>query len=238
MFLRAQYLPLICLAACTEPSGTPLSELPSPELAIVAGPLLVEVEVRYRHTETEANEPCALLAGDFEAKVNGVAMPITERGAAKQGGCTWPALRLDHPAAAARTTLVLRDPSLTITADLADVLAPRSAQLVPEGPWTFTPGQAVTLQWSPASDLATHTPYPAFVYDDPSRGTVFAPAAATVVADRITVQTPNVAISGGTLQVTLYTNPPGSGVDPPPSCTGATCSLMKLPQFAHLIDSR
>jgi hypothetical protein len=232
MMLRARYLPLTLLAACTEPSGTPLSELPSLELAIGAGPLLVDVEVRYRH---EANEPCAILAGDFEATVNGMAMPITERGAAKQGGCTWPALRLDHPPAAVRTTLVLRDPSLTITADLADVLAPRSAQLVPDGPWTFTPGQAVTLQWSPASDLATHTPYPAFVYDDPSRGTVFAPTTATVVGDRITFQTPNVAISGGTLQVTLFTKAPG-GIDPLLTCTGASCSFALGPQFAHLID--
>lgn len=169
--IRVGYLILTLLAACTEPPGTPLSELPSPELAIIAGPQSVAVEIRYNHMKTEPPQPCAILASDAEATVNGMPMTIIERGATKLGGCTWPVLQLDHPAAAAQTTLVVRDPSLTITADLADVLAPRSAQLVPDGPWTFAPGQAVTLQWSPASDLTQYSPYTAFVYDDPPRGT-------------------------------------------------------------------
>jgi hypothetical protein len=243
MIVRARYLPLTLLAACTEPSGTPLAELSSPELRITAGPIFVEVELRYKQTQTGMIQDCAVLADDFAATVNGKEMTITERGgpgvpALADEVCTWPVLRLDHPAAAAQTKLVLRDPSRMITADLADLLAPRSAQLVPDGPWTFTPGQAVTLQWSPASDLARYWPYPAFVYDDPSRGgTVLAPTLATLDGDRITVRMPDVAISGGTLQVTLFLNPPGRGIDPPPPCTGATCILLKMPQFAHLIDS-
>lgn len=212
-----------------------LSELPFPELEITAGPSSVRVEIRYRYTELI--QPCAMLADDFAATVNGVPMTITERGAAEEGGCTWPGLRLDNPAAAPRTSLVLGDPSPVITADLADMLALRSAQLVPDGPWTFTPGQAVTLQWSPASDFATHRPDVAFVYDDPSRGsTIFAPALATIAGDRITVRTPSVAIMG-TLQVTMYTTAP-DGIDPSLSCTGASCAFTKAPQFAHLIESR
>lgn len=68
---------------------------------------------------------------------------------------------------------------------LGDLLAMRSVQLVPDGPWTFTPGQEITLQWSPQQDLAMYVPLICFNPDAPSStgGTC---ATFTIADDRIT----------------------------------------------------
>lgn len=229
-------LALTVLAACLE--GDPdadtkrLSELPAPPLLFHANPRAVDVIINF---DPYAIGACAVLDDGFEATVNGVPITITHRGASvgsiySGDPCSSPELHLDNPPVAAAATVVLRYPRHTIIVDLADLLAPRSAQLVPDGPWTFTPGQAVTLQWSPRSDFTTYTPSIRFVSD-------YLPV--TVVDDRMSFTLPDVTAAG---ELGLFMKLPGQHRQPPyedvidwPSCTGASCQLWQTPQILQPI---
>jgi hypothetical protein len=230
-------LVLTALSACLG-NGDPdadtkrLSELPAPKLLFAANQRFVWVEIDVDPWSVRA---CAILDDSFQATLNGVPMTITHRGESvgsiySGDPCISPELRLDNPPVAAAAMLVMSYPRHTITVDLADLLAPRSAQLVPDGPWTFTSGQAVTLQWSPRSDFTTYTPSIRFVYD-------YLPV--TVVDDRMSFTLPDMRAAGG---LELFMKLPGQHRQPPygdvidwPSCTGASCQLRQTPQVIQPI---
>jgi hypothetical protein len=236
---------LVCLAllectACLDLSdlGDPdaptrrLSELPPPQLMLAANSRSVGVTFGF---DPVAIGACPVLDDGFEATVNGTRMTITERGASLGSiyadACGWPELHLDNPPVALAATIEMHYPGHTITVDLADLLAPRSATLVPDGPWTFKPGQQITLQWSRSEDFATYTPRIAFRKDLSDNLPV------TVVDDRMSFMLPTVA-TAGTLEIAMKlpdVRPHGGfGIDWPP-CAGAWCQLVQTPQVIQPI---
>jgi len=122
------------------------------------------------------------------------------------------------------------DQLIAIRIDLGDLLAMRSVQPVPDGPWMFTPGQDITLQWSPKEDLANYVPSICFTPDAPS-STGSTCATFTIAGDRITFALPGVK-SPGRLDISLQ----GDGDWLP--CSGARCQLSNTPQFTHPIAWR
>jgi hypothetical protein len=103
---------------------------------------------------------CAVLGDDFEGFINEVPMQVVHRGSAMDDDgeeCKVPSLLFKgDPPAASNTVITLRDRSRAVTCDVGDAFAPRTIQLLPDGPWEFAPGQEVALQWFPATDLERH----------------------------------------------------------------------------------
>jgi hypothetical protein len=213
----------------------PLSTLPSPTLVIKANLRKVEVFVQLDAFDARA---CPVLDESFEASVNTTPMVIAERGASidsiySSEPCRWPRVVLDNPPAAASATISMTYPEHSIRVRLLDLLASRSAQPVPDGPWTFTPGQTITLQWLPADDLAARTPTIYFVTDDlPQTGIEYTFLRVAVTGDRMTFALPNVT-TPGSLQITLRN--PSDIMVPKLECMGGTCQLVETPQFVQHI---
>ena len=205
-----------------------LSELPSPHLLLTANSRTVGVTITFN---VDSIASCPTLDDSFEAAVNGVPMAIKNRGVAagslySSDPCAWPRLELDNPSAASTAMIVMSYPRHTISIDLADLLTPRSAQLVPDGPWTFTLGQTITVQWSPVSDLTKYTPSLIIDPDDGSRSSY---PVATVVGDRMSFPLSDVTLPA-TLEITMQMDRRGEISWP---CAGATCRLIDTPQFIH-----
>ena len=139
-------------------------------------------------------------------------------------------LQLDNPPLAPASVIQMSFSGNGIRIDLGDLLAMRSVQPVPDGSWTFTPGQPITLQWSPEEDLAMYVPLICFTPDAPSStgGTC---ATFTIAGDRLTFELPGVT-TPGRLDIFLQ----GDGDWLP--CPGARCQLAKTPQFTHPIAWR
>lgn len=155
---------LAILPACVESdpkAGTQkLSELSPPHIGFSASVDEVSVEISSVFDE---DRKCAVLDDSFDARVNGRTMQIISRGQAVDSPfstepCAPAVLQLDHLDPSPTASIGISYPNHSITIDLADMLVVRTAQLVPEGAWTFTPGQHVTVQWTPATDLALHGP--------------------------------------------------------------------------------
>jgi hypothetical protein len=107
----------------------------------------------------------------------------------------------------------------------------RAVQPVPDGPWTFTPGQPITLPWSPEQDLAMYVPRVCFTPDVPSpTGGIC--ATFTIAGDRMTFALPGVT-SPGRLDFFLQ----GDGDRLP--CSGAArCEIVNAPQLTHPVAWR
>jgi hypothetical protein len=216
----------------------PLSLLPPPKLVITANLRKVRVFIELDAFKAGA---CPVLDDSFEASVDATPMVIADRGASidsifSSGPCTWPKLELDNPPAAADAAIAMTYPEHSIAVDLLDLLAPRSARLVPDGPWTFTPGQTITLQWSPAEDLVDLTPTIYFVTDSlPQTGTELTYLPAKVTDDRMTFALPN-STSPGSLEITLWDF--RETTVPKLECMGASCQLVVTPQVVQHIAWR
>jgi hypothetical protein len=105
---------------------------------------------------------CAQLDPTFKATLDGVELPRVDAGewrcyGPSGPGCVAPTLQLSAPAASPDATLVLSDRSTTLTLALGDLLAERTAT-PPGGNWSFLARQTVSVQWSPATDLASSSP--------------------------------------------------------------------------------
>jgi hypothetical protein len=210
----------------------PLSQLPAPRVDVVANASKVFVGFK---VDAFATGACPVLDDDFRATVNDVAIPIVARGASVEAevpgdGCKWPVLQLDNPPLAPASVIQMGFSGSGIRIDLGDLLAMRSVQPVPDGPWMFTPGQDITLQWSPKEDLANYVPSICFTPDAPS-STGSTCATFTIAGDRITFALPGVK-SPGRLDISLQ----GDGDWLP--CSGARCQLSNTPQFTHPIAWR
>jgi len=193
-----------------------ITRLPDRLIQFSASPASVSVFIQY---QPQALGACALLLPSFHASVGDTEMTIVERGAYTTPGfvdCRVPRLSLDHPPLAAASTLTLQDASGTLTIDLKDLLAPRSAQPVPPGPFTFTPGQVVTLRYAPASDLNVSVTTVNFEDDTPGKETLVA-LPISIAGELITMTMPG-HVGTGTLSFLLAGSPvvPPSPADPAP----------------------
>lgn len=211
----------------------PLSKLSGIKLEMSAGPSEVFVSIT---VDALANGACPVLDDSFQATLDGTPMTITSRGTSldsiySSGPCGWPHVELDHPPPADHASIAMIDPGHVIAVDLLDLLAPRSAQLVPDGPWTFKPGQTITVQWSPAEDLASGMPVVDFVADGTSGNGEYDHVPVAVAADRasMTLVLPTTT-SSGHLEFWVH----GNSIDISwPHCTGAVCRLSQTPQIAR-----
>lgn len=216
----------------------PLSSLPPPRLLIQANLRKVTVFIELDAFDVKG---CPVLDDSFAASLHGTPMEIAHRGTSidsiySSDPCLFPRLVLENPPASASAAIEMTYPKHSIAVDLLDLLAPRSAQLVPDGPWTFTPGETITLQWSPAEDLDDHVPTVYFVTDDsPQTGIRYTLLPVTVTDDRLTFALPR-EITPGSLQITLRKR--GAITVPNLECTGATCQLLETPQIVQHIAWR
>jgi hypothetical protein len=202
--MRALTLSLALLVGCGENEDAPidlptrpLSQLPAPTVDLAADASRVFVGFM---VDAFAEGACPVLDDNFQATLNDVPIPILARGASIESddtndACQWPVLQLDNPPLAPVSVIQMSFSGNGIRIDLGDLLAMRSVQLVPDGPWTFTPGQQITLQWSPQQDLAMYVPLICFNPDAPS-STGVSCATFTIAGDQITFALPATTSSG------------------------------------------
>lgn len=204
-----------------------LEDMPGLTLIVGASPVRAVVEIDFRM------DWCVILHDSFSAKINGAALPIENPGGGDESSCDRPRLRLDMPPTAAISTLSIEDDSVRVDIGLGDLVAPRTMQLVPEGPWIFDVGQTVTARYSPMADLYAPTArlvlsYPASVGTLPElRNIPF-----TASGDELTFVVPDHVGPG---QLELRTPPPGP--EPWP-CPPLTCLRVDPPRFAQPIEIR
>lgn len=156
--MRALILPVLVLAGCVD-DGVRVATLAEmqPRIEIVVGLTMPSLSVKLEYDAFLVGD-CAMLRDDFSARIGDVELPIAERGESLDDStyepyCDVPTLYTEHRPQLPGAILELRDPSLTIQCDLEDALLARSVTPVPAGPWTFSPGQRVTVRWTPMSDL-------------------------------------------------------------------------------------
>lgn len=137
------------LTGCVSgPNDVSLAELPSLGLDFATG-AGVNVQLRYN---TSAIEPCAALAADVTATFDGVPMTV-RRGGGETEECLEPSLYGTFLPQAEAHTLVIEDPTRTITLDLGDRLTPREVTKVPAGPLDLVAGETYTFRTNVPADL-------------------------------------------------------------------------------------
>jgi len=153
-------------------------------------------------------DPCPVVQPDLVAHFDGVEVPIVERGAFIEYGfdeyelhCAPPRLHVETAPPYGLARLELHDASGTVTCVLPDLAATRALALVPPGPWAFRQGKLVTVQWSPASDLAVLAPQ---IRVRDSRGNRTSAEGLTIDDDRLTFRTPTVAPGPYDLEISLH----------------------------------
>lgn len=234
------WLSLTMLVACTwdnDPDAPVLglSHFSAAKVGFHANPRQVFVVIE---TDAFGVGACPILEDGFRAAVNGVAMEITSRGESLDSiyasePCRWPTMNLDGPPIGADAVIAISYPGHAIQVGLADLLAPRSAHLVPDGPWTFTPGQTITLQWSPKEDFAIYTPTVDFVTDDSLQtGIRYTYLQAAITDDRMTFALPTETLPGK-LEVAMQKS--SQVYIDWPRCDGASCQLVQTPQWVQPI---
>ena len=211
------------LGGCFGPSYvdkvTPLAEIPDLELELRRGTgstTLIELTF-----DPEQLEGCVIASPSLGGSINGAPLAIGVRGRSDRSldgywlGCDEPRLGTLVPVQPPGH-FVVADDSLTITGEVGDALLPRAMTPVPDGPWTFAPGQTVTVRWTPASDLAAAAPV---VHLDTHGVThTFATPPATD-GDLITFTMPNDARGAGRLFIYFERE------SEPVPCTGARCRV-------------
>jgi hypothetical protein len=125
--------------------------------------------------------------------------------------------------------LVLADSSRTITVELGDVFVNRTAEPVGAPDWRFQAGEAVTLTWSPASDLAWAHPVirllgPWHLWTDLNED-VFKITDVTRGSDTITFTLPDLGAEGPMIVA--------FGRDTQFDCDGVKCSLSNTQRVVH-----
>ena len=157
--MRALILPVLVLAGCVDDGArvATLAEL-QPRIEMFVGFVKPSLSVEIVYDEFLLGD-CAILGDDFSARVGGVDLPIVSRGESLGGSegydhdCGLPELYTEDRPQLPAAILELGDSSGTIRCDFKDAMLARSVTPVPAGPWTFSPGQRVTVRWSPTEDL-------------------------------------------------------------------------------------
>lgn len=211
------------LGGCFPPSYvdkiTPLAEIPDLELVLRRGTgSTTEIELTF---DPEQLEGCVIASPSLSGSISGAPLRIGVRGRSDRAldgywlGCDEPLLGTSIPVQPPGY-FVVADDSLTITGEVGDALLPRAMTPVPDGPWTFAPGQTVSVRWTPASDLAAAPPLVRVVTDGGSHTWGTPP---TVDGDLITFTVPSDARGAGQLFIYFEREP-----EPVP-CTGARCRV-------------
>lgn len=162
--LLAAVAAAIGLGGCLGPDRldtfTPLAELPglALELRYDHAPS-IQIALRY---DPEPLGGCVIAPPALTASFDGRPLYAhtwgrSERVDDEWVGCTEPLLNIPMPEPSP-SRFEVRDASLTITGEVGALLGPRDTAPVPDGPWTFVAGQAVTVRWTPAGDLAAAPP--------------------------------------------------------------------------------
>jgi hypothetical protein len=221
---RLSCLTLLGFAACTSQPPTLLADVSKLDVRIAAGPYAV-----FANLDNFTPEGCLVLDESFRATVNGEEMEISHRGSGSTDfSCGAPRLTLRSPPNAERSTLELSDASMKIGVDLADLLAPRSIQISPDGPWIFEAGTTVTARYTPAADLrATGTRLELRTAQSGWAGTI----QFTASDDQLSFVVPDRPGSW------LLGVQPSSQTRPWP-CQNATCWMNRLATIAQPIEIR
>lgn len=114
--------------------------------------------------------PCSVAGAQLTAQLNEVSVPVVTRGGkigespgddVSDNDCDPPVLQLDTPPPDGASTLKLSDSSTMLICSVPDLKARRQATLIApdSGSWTWRPGQAVAMQWSPGDDLRLGDPF-------------------------------------------------------------------------------
>lgn len=123
-------------------------------LGASSGGLRVGIDWTYNVTD-----PCPVLRDDFTARVGDIAMTVAEPGhwTGEFDGaneCAQPTVTVtDAPLATA--SFELEDGAGMVRCDLGSALEPRTATLVPDGPWEIAAGERMTVRWSHPADAAS-----------------------------------------------------------------------------------
>lgn len=125
----------------------------------------------------------------------------------KEYMCVQPSALLDFPGPVRKSgiDLVISDPSVALTVPLGDSLLARSASLQNPPASAYRQGDIITVQWSPATDVASQLPTVAF--EDASGGIAEVMVGAAVTRGAGTLSFPVSAktanLGAGRLRVTL-----------------------------------
>jgi hypothetical protein len=112
--------------------------------------------------DPEVRNQCAILDASAGAFVAGTAMHIDGVGGHNDWeDCLHPSFSLAALPDVANPRLSVVDPDEVFACELGTALArPPAPTLVPDGPWKFTPGQTITVQWpdgaTPAIDVRSY----------------------------------------------------------------------------------
>jgi hypothetical protein len=115
------------------------------------------IELRF---DTDEVDGCVTLPEAATAQIDGHMLSLGERGRSDRSlddtwlSCWWPTFFTQRPIVAPGAFAVA-DGTASIEGEIGDRLAPRSVTRVPDGPWTFTAGERVSMRWTPAIDLQT-----------------------------------------------------------------------------------
>lgn len=134
------------------------------ELDITLGSHTFGIEVLHR----AGPEPCPVLGDDFRGDIGGAALSTYPGGIVEHcnapttsqpclpapSTCEMPWLGGGDVPIPVAGLLTIEDASRIVHCELGDAFVPRTMTRVPATSWDVTPGEAVTVRWSPATDLA------------------------------------------------------------------------------------
>ncbi len=165
-FVAAMWKPTVALliaAGCQIDLERPatLAELGPLTLDFYIGSYVMWLDVEYT---PYTHEPCPVLGDDFAAHIGDLPLSTYPGGAEDdcadipctrtEPTCHVPHIGLNEIAHQANAVLVFGDASRTIECKLGDSLVERGVTRVPDGSWEVSPGESMTVQWSPGGDLA------------------------------------------------------------------------------------
>lgn len=153
-----------CLAPPELERDATFAELGPIELHVWIGSHSLSIDVAHR----AASDTCPVLGTDFRGDIGGVALSTYPGGVVEHcyspttsqpcmpapSTCDMPWLGFGDLPPPPGAPLTIEDASRIVRCELGDALVPRTVTRVPAGSWDASPGEAVTIRWSPAADLA------------------------------------------------------------------------------------
>jgi hypothetical protein len=151
---------------CLDPElerSTDLAHIEVESLSMYVGSFTMWGDI---HPVREERDPCQILGDDFHASVNEIALSAypgdreeicdgeSPKDCKNIARCHGPGVDFSWPPPIDAAELVIADHSRTITCHMGDAFAARTMTRVPDGSWSVTRGNAVTVKVSPASDLS------------------------------------------------------------------------------------
>jgi hypothetical protein len=157
----------LAVAACTGAGDGParpseLSELSDVIVNVQVGSAQIginTVTVFHDDVLTAFPDDCPVLDESFGGSFGGQPLVVKDRGGKGESECRPLELEIASDQVFASSQIELRDGTFAISATFsADAIVTRTATLRSHTAWSFAAGETVTLDWSPASDLAGATP--------------------------------------------------------------------------------